>query len=308
MQKKARIVFIVLLAVALISLFQAVSVLAEGIPTQGASLTVSPLSGDNGEYTIGPEDVLQIDVWQHPELSKAITVRFDGMITYDLVGSMKVSGLRPSQVEGELAERLRTFIRDPQVTVSVTEFNSRKISILGEVPAPGLYQLTGNMRLLEALTKSGWKKETADLENVRVMRATNEVFRVDVSALLYRGDLSQNILLQPNDTIFVPEKPLISESSYQVLVMGEVNAPGAKTFPEDEQVTLRDVLLACEGITQQAALAKARIFRADGTQEDVDLNRIIFQGDMSANLPLNPNDTLYIPRTTLIQFYVLGMT
>jgi polysaccharide biosynthesis/export protein len=261
-------------------------------------------------YRIGPSDVLEISIWQSPDLNRTVTVRFDGRISFPLAGEMMASGLTPQELGAEIAERLREFIRAPQVTVTVKEFQSRQVLVLGKVGRAGIYPLRGPMKLLELLTAAGINLSEIDLKNITVMRASGEVLKIDLEALLYRQDIRQNIDLRSGDNIFVPEKASVSVTGPQtkeIMILGEVNKPGAYSFPTDRAVTVKEILLNAGGTTANASLPGAKVIRSDRIQEPTDLNRLLFNADMSQDLTLYAGDVVFVPKRKEMRVYVLGM-
>lgn len=300
--------------------------MAEEIILPGASYTPSgssfgspePISSfvsDRGDeiYRIGASDVLEMTVWQSPDLNRTVTVRFDGRISLPLAGEIIAAGLTPAELSAEIAERLREFVRGPQVTVTVKEFHSRQVLILGKIGRPGIYPLRGPMKILELLTAAGIELASVDLRNITVMRANGEVLKLDIEALLYRQDVRQNIDLRAGDNIFVPQKQDVAvvagggPQTKEVMILGEVNKPGAYSFPADRPVTVKEVLLTAGGTTAGAALQNAKVVRSDKIQEPVDLNKLLFNADMSQDLPLFAGDVFYIPKRKEIRVYVLGL-
>ncbi len=293
---------------------------AEEIRMPGASYspTASPVAPgtvwggerEDETYRIGASDVLEISIWQSPDMNRTVTVRFDGRIAFPLAGDVMAAGLTPSELAAELSERLREFIRSPQVTVSVKEFHSRQVLVLGKIGRPGIYPLRGPMKLLELLTAAGINLSDVDMKGVTVMRSTGDVLKVDLEALLYRADVRQNIDLRAGDNIFVPEKSAATAAGPQtkeIMVMGEVTKPGAYSFPADRPVTVKELLLSGGGLTTNASLTNAKVVRADRMQEPTDLNKLIFGGDMSQDLALYHGDVLYVPKRKEMRVYVLGM-
>lgn len=295
------------------------SLLAEEISLPGASYVpagsaVAPAapSGVESEevYRIGANDVLEITVWQSPDLNRTVTVRFDGRITFPLAGEIVAAGLTPQELSAEIAERLREFIRGPQVNVIIKEFQSRQVLVLGKIGKQGIYPLKGPMKILELLTAAGIDLNAADIRNITVMRSTGEVLKIDLEALLYHQDVRQNIDLRAGDNIFVPEKQSVAISGPQtkeIMVLGEVNKPGVYSYPVDRAVTVKEALLSSGGTTVGASLQGAKVVRADKIQEPVDLNKLLFGADMSQDLTLYAGDVFYIPKRKLMRVYVLGM-
>src|SRR3954470_12835090 len=96
--------------------------------------------GDS-EYKLGPDDKIQIFVWKEPDLTTSVVVRPDGKVSVNMIGEMPAAGKTASQLQGEIAQKLKQFVTDPSVTVSVLEVNSPKVSVLGEVKKPGMYPI-----------------------------------------------------------------------------------------------------------------------------------------------------------------------
>lgn len=283
---------------------------AEEIGVAPATSVGERPSGD--EYRIGPTDVVEVNVWQNDEMNQTLTVRHDGKVTYKLLGDILAAGRTPAELDAEITERLREFIRNPQVTVRIVEANSRKVLVLGAVQKPGPYLLRGSPRVLEVLTDVGWREDQADITNVTVLRESGDVLRVNLQALLYQGDLAQNIPVRPDDTIFLPPKAGVPGTTaiaeeVRVMALGEVGRAGVLAFPAGEPVTVKTLLLQAGGVTQRAALGRAKVIRADNRQEPVDLNRLLFDGDMTQDLALAPGDVFYVPQARRTRIFVLGM-
>lgn len=160
-------------------------------------------------YTIGEGDSLDISVWLHSELDKKVIVRPDGYISFPLVGDIKAKGNTPPQLASNIRENLSRLIRDPQVTVIVAGFGSKNIFVLGEVTKPGSYPYRGGISVLDAVSEAGGWKNSAVLNSVMLVRKAfteaPEAHRLDVYALIKRGDFSQNLPLEPGDIVYVPK-------------------------------------------------------------------------------------------------------
>lgn len=165
-----------------------------------------PSQSDDSQYRIGAEDVLHVSVWENKELSLDVVVRPDGKISIPLIQDVQAEGL----TAGELAEvthrKLLQFIKDPQVSVIVTQVNAPKIYVLGNVARPGPYPLRGNMSVLQALSIAGGFTTFASPKDIRLVRglgAKQEVRRINYYRLLdVKGE--GNDLLMPGDTVVVP--------------------------------------------------------------------------------------------------------
>ena len=163
----------------------------------------------NFDYIIGPEDVLEVFVWRHPDLSATVTVRPDGKISLPILDDVEVSGLTPKELDKSVTRGLSELIKDPRVTVIVRNFSSKKICVLGEVGKPGMYPLTGRLTIVEAIAMAAYTKNSAVLDSVILIRrdldGTPKAMRVNMKKILKASKEEENILLQPNDVIFVPK-------------------------------------------------------------------------------------------------------
>ena len=161
----------------------------------------------NPDYVIGAEDILDISVWKEPDVSRSVPVRPDGRISLPLIKDVTAAGLTPQQLASSVAEKLRKFLNDPQVTVIVTAINSQRIFIIGEVQHAGAFPLMPGMTVLQGLSNAGGFTAYADLKRIRIVRAKDG--KQTQLAFNYRDALKgdnpeQNIKLEPGDTIVVP--------------------------------------------------------------------------------------------------------
>lgn len=156
------------------------------------------------EYTLGPEDVIEVFVWKEPELSTVVTVRPDGRITLPLAGEFEAADKTPKQLQEEVTERLEKYLEVPVVTVSVQAINSRQISVLGEVRRPGRYRLAQRTTVLDAIALGGGFTEFADRGDVVVLRKTRHGvrrIRANVKRTISYG--ADPLYLEPGDTVYV---------------------------------------------------------------------------------------------------------
>src|SRR6266513_2948766 len=175
--------------------------------TRAKSATALLGTLNDAEYKIGPEDVLRIDVWKEAEVSRAVPVRPDGKISLPLFNDVQAAGLTPMQLSTVIADGLIKFMNDPPVTVSVSEINSRRIYVTGEVTRAGAFPLLPNMTVLQALSSSGGFTQFARLKNIYVLRI--EDGKQVKLPFNYKDAVNgkkpeQNVLLQPGDVIVVP--------------------------------------------------------------------------------------------------------
>ena len=169
-------------------------------------------AAENLPYTIGPGDVLEISVWQHPELDRIVTVRPDGRMSFSLIGDVNANGLTPAKLDEIITGMLSEYVQKPEVTVVVTSISIRstQILVLGQVARPGAYPMEERLTVLESIAKAGSYTETAGLRKVTIARqsraGTPKVIKVDLKKIITKGDRREDIILEPGDIVHVPTK------------------------------------------------------------------------------------------------------
>ena len=167
-----------------------------------------PLSAESGDYVIGADDVLAVNVWKEEEISREVPVRPDGKVSLPLIGDVQASGLTPQQLQQSIRSRLATYLVNPTVTVMVREARSRRFNVVGEVEHPGSYMLAQPLTVLDALAMAGGFRDFAKTSNIYVLRlhsdGTHERLGFNYKQVISGRDLAQNIALQPGDTVVVP--------------------------------------------------------------------------------------------------------
>ena len=161
----------------------------------------------DADYRIGAQDVLQIDVWKEPEITRSVPVRPDGKITLPLLNDVQAAGLTPMELTAILREEFKKFINDPQVSVSVSTINSRRVYVTGEVTRPGAFPLLPGMTVLQALTSGGGFTQFAKIKSIYVLRTKDgrqAKLPFNYKAVVGGKKPEDNILLQAGDTIVVP--------------------------------------------------------------------------------------------------------
>jgi polysaccharide export outer membrane protein len=178
------------------------AVLALGLTVFMAAPAVA--QGSPGGYRIGPSDQLQVIVWKEPDLTRDVTVRFDGMITVPLVGDVQAAGQTPMQLAESLTKGLRQYVEAPRVTVGVSQASSFRFFVVGQVTKSGEYPLSDHTTALQGLALAGGFREFAKLEGIVIVRRNQTVVPVNYKRITEGKDLSQNVPLSPGDTIVVP--------------------------------------------------------------------------------------------------------
>lgn len=172
---------------------------------------LTPASGTKAHddsYIIGNDDVLSINVWKEPEVSRTVPVRSDGKISLPLAGEVQASGQSPRQLEQQISAKLKNYISEPEVTVIVTEIRSQKFNILGQVAKPGTYPLTNSPTILDAIALAGGFRDFAKQKSIYVLRQRPDGTEVRIpfnyKEVIKGKNPQQNVKLEPHDTIYVP--------------------------------------------------------------------------------------------------------
>src|SRR5882672_4213663 len=261
------------------------------VPVSLALLLVMPRSAPSVEsaYRIGSDDILEISVWDQKELDQVVFVRPDGKISLPLVGEVQAGGRTVSELAQTLTEMYGRTTKDARVTVGIKEIRSRAIFFVGGVARPGPLQLTQDLSLLQAISAVGGLVPAADLESAFVLRG-NQSIPVDFMRLMKRGDVKQNMRLEPGDTIVIP----VAEVVY---VQGEVKIPGAVKFTKD--LTVLKAIAQAGGLTQLAAAKRVTVLRADNSKKETiqaNVSDMMLEPDKVTDLALKPNDIITIPQ------------
>jgi polysaccharide biosynthesis/export protein len=263
-------------------------------------------------YVVGPGDNLTINVIDLDELSKETKpfhVDLDGSIGLPLIGSINAAGLTVNQIGAEVADKVKKYVRDPQVTVAVSDFNSQPVSILGAVNEPGVHQLQGNKSLISVLSLAkGLRTDAGDRIEITREKARGPIplpnAHVDLTGQFYTAELSarsvieadrpeENIRIMPNDVISVPIAQL-------VYVVGSVQHAGGFPLNERQSISVLQALSLAGGLDHTAASQRAKLFRSvDGAarRTEISVNVKAILSGKSADLALNANDVLLIPNS-----------
>ena len=173
-----------------------------------ASLAQAAKKPHDATFIIGNDDLLAINVWKEPDISRSIPVRSDGRISLPLVGELQATGRTPLQLEEDIANRLRNYIAAPEVTVMVQEIHSQKFNILGQVAKPGSYSLEAATTVLDAIALAGGFRDFANQKGIYILRQDppggQSRIAFNYKKVIKGKNFQQNIKLEPNDTIVVP--------------------------------------------------------------------------------------------------------
>jgi len=228
------------------------------------------------DYRIGRQDLLQLTVFDLKELDQTVRVADDGSITIPLLGRLQVAGLTKGELEALIARLLEErFVRNPQVTIFVKEYESKKVAVSGAVKKPDTYEMLGEKTLLEMISMAGGLDRDLGKEIIvfRPAEGGTERLAIPLEKLVYQGDPALNILVLPGDIIYVPTLEKV-----RIFVAGAVKNPNLYEVPRAEPVTVLKAVTLAGGTTDRALERRVQIIRTlpDGTRRtiDVDLRKV----------------------------------
>ena len=269
----------------LLSLLFAIALLA---PSAVMGQAPRPIQQDK-DYIIGPEDILEIQVWGNKDLNQVVFVRPDGRTSLPLVGEIGVAGQSVQQLQDHLTNVYEKTVKGAVVTVMVKEIKSRPVYFIGGFGKPGVMQLTRELTLLQAISVVGGVVPNADAEKGFLLRGDKRI-PIDFNRLVQRGDLSQNPKLEPGDSIVVP----LADAVY---VNGEVKAPGAVKYTGD--LTILKALTQVGGLTPLASAGRVDVLRGNAEKKErirVDVDKMMRSPDENPDIRLQPNDIIFVPQ------------
>jgi len=270
-------------------LFLALSI----FPVMAAAQETPPLPVN--DYRIGAKDLIEIKVFELPELNQTVRISEDGSITLSLLGKVDVAGLTAQELETKLAALLdQQYTKQSHVTVFIREY--QKVSVIGAVGRPGQYELVGPTTLLQVIAQAGGLTSQA-MNEILIYRLETDGRQtrmvIKLEDLMFKGDPSLNIQLQPKDVVTVP-----IDHTLHVFVYGEVNTPGAIPFLRSKKITLLQAIAQAGGTTEWAKKSRVMVKRKNKqTGKEiiirVDLKRMI--SGLVSDIDLEEGDVIIVP-------------
>ena len=255
------------------------------------------LTGRTG-YKIGRQDLLEVTVFDLKELDQTVRVSDDGSITLPLLGRLAVAGLTRAELEGLIARLLEErFVRNPQVTIFVRDYESRKVAVSGAVRNPDAYEMLGDKTLLEMISLAGGLDGDLGKEIIIFRKAADggtDRVAIDLERLVYEADPALNLIVLPGDIIYVPEVERV-----RIFVSGAVSKPGLYEVPRDEPVTVLKAVTLAGGTTDRASERKVQILRTGPSGERMTIAadlRKIKRGKID-DIVLQKDDIVLVPES-----------
>lgn len=257
------------------------------------------------EYTLGAEDVVQISVWLHPELDRSVAINVDGNLSFAPAGDVKAAGLTTRQLADRLGERLSTYLRQTTtVNVTVAQYLSRSVYVVGAVGRPGRYGFQDLPGLVDLISQAGGAQPGADLSRVQVIRKEGEARRVlnaDVASALRDGIGTDLPVLKPGDTVVINPRDggaYSSVSTDGVAVLGEVARPGL--YSVGAGLDIFTLLAQAGGFTPRANLRLVR--QVSPTASGSQVRTFDLKGAMEKNgfqpVTVKPGDVIFVTPST----------
>jgi polysaccharide export outer membrane protein len=261
-------------------------------------LTAGPV--DDNQYRIGPKDLLTISVFNVPDLNTTVRVGENGEISLPLIGEVMVSGKTRTELEGHLVTQLeKKYLRNPQVTIFIKEYQSKMVSVIGAVKKPGNYEVVGKTTLLEVISQAEGLVSGEDPDRVVLIRkgadGQNESRVIDLNRLMMEGATELNVELKPGDIVNIPVAQHID-----IYVFGQVKSPGHLRIRQRGKITLLQAIAQAGGFLDRARRGSVTITRREGEQEvkyKVNVKRII--NGKETDFILQSNDIIHVSESVL---------
>src|SRR5580700_1976276 len=284
------------------------------------ALAVGTPSGEQAEYRIGAHDLLEINVFEAPDLNRSLRVSASGEISMPLLGAIQSTGLTARELEGVIEIKLRQYMKDPHVGVFVTTVESHPVSVVGAVKKPGVFQIRGTKTVLEMLSMAEGLADDAG-DQVLVMRGAglqfgsdstrdttstnpnsappanppgNDTVKINLKDLLESGDQRYNVPVYPGDIVKVTRGGI-------VYVIGDVKKPGGFVLKSDQNMSVLKAIALAEGLTSTSAKSRTKIIRTDEhsgkrVEFPIDLGKVL--AGKAPDTPLKPADIVFVPNSS----------
>lgn len=278
--------------------------------TDRAHLSGKAVTPESNSYILGPEDTLNLRVLDADEIGTApYPIDLKGNLNVPRLGLVHAASLTLDQLQADLTDRYKEYLQHPVVTLSVAEYRSQPISVLGAVTTPGVHQIRGRKTLFEVISEAGGLKADAG-DTIKITRpqafgpiplpdaksdSTGEytVAEVSIRSVMDAQNPAQNIAVRPNDVITVPKAQLI-------YVIGDVKKPGGFALSERSNMSVLEALSLAEGLSKTAGAKNAKILRAAGgsaNRSEIPVNVQKILSGQNGDVPLLANDILFIPNS-----------
>ena len=242
----------------------------EAVPIAASPVPSTFLIRERSDYTIGRQDLLEIKVFDIKELDQTVRVSDDGSITMPLLGRLVVAGLTKTELEQLIARLLgEHYVHDPQITVFIKEYESKRVAVSGAVRKPGSYEMLGRKTLLEMISMAGGLDQDLGHEIIIFRQSDDgrtDRIGVDLERLVYAADPNLNLIVEAGDIIYVPAVERV-----RIFVSGAVKNPNLYEVPRDEPVTVLKAITLAGGTTDRAADKRVQIMRKDESGNSVTL-------------------------------------
>lgn len=266
----------------------------------GVAQPLPPTGGgeSGGPYRLGTGDVLRLDVTGRTDISGSYTIAEDGTVTIPVVGTVRVQGRTVAEVRSDLARRISLFDRsNPQVTLSIGEFKSRKVFVLGAVLLPGIYAFAEMPTVWDAIAEAGGPLDDANLTAVEFIPGDTSGGRkttiLDIATAIRESRTESLPRLRPGDTVRVPR----GVTSSSVLLIGAIGRPGP--LPFDQAPDLVTAVMRGGGPTPDAKTSEVQVIRQTGSRTlrmRVNMDDYLKKANLAGNPKLEAGDTVYLPR------------
>jgi polysaccharide export outer membrane protein len=270
----------------------------EARPVDDTGMVVVPVRRGGSDYRIGRQDLLEIHVFDLKELDQTVRVADDGAITLPLLGRLEIAGMTKGDLEKLIAARLEErYVRNPQVTIFVKEYESKKVAVSGAVKKPDTYEMLGGKTLLEMISMAGGLDKDLGKE-IFIFRQNDDGstsrIAIDLERLVYDADPALNVEVLPGDIIYVPTIQKI-----RIFVSGAVKSPNLYEVPRAEPVTVLKAVTLAGGATDRASETHVQIIRtADGGERSIiEVNLKKIKRGKAEDVVLQKDDLVLVPES-----------